>query len=259
MKWGTCSSPLVVDDLLIVNPGAKKASLVALKLADGSVAWKSPGRPASHSSFIVAELGGKRQIVGYDSETLGGWDPKTGERLWEIRPPVPRDFNVPTPIALGDRLFVATENNGSRVYNFGPNGKPNASPSASNEELAPDSHSPVVVGNRVFGVWSSLHCLDLDNGLKRIWEGEDPAFRGYVSLIHDGRRLLATTTEGELLLIDGAAPKLRIISRLKLFTDDQGVYSHPALSNGKLFVRGSDRIVCLPLFPSPDAPSGVRK
>jgi outer membrane protein assembly factor BamB len=44
MKWGTCSTPLVVDDLLIVNPGAKQASLVALKLADGSVVWKSPGR-----------------------------------------------------------------------------------------------------------------------------------------------------------------------------------------------------------------------
>jgi len=247
MKWGTCSTPLVVDDLLIVNPGAKQASLVALKLADGGVVWKSPGRPASHSSFILAELGGKRQIVGYDSETLGGWEPATGKRLWEIRPPVPKDFNVPTPVAIGNRLLVATENNGARIYDFGSDGKPSPTPIGMNQNFAPDSHTPVVVGNRVFGVWGALYCLNLEDRLKPVWEGDDPAFRSYASLTHDGRNVLATSIEGELLLIDGAAPKFRIISRLKLFSDDQGVYSHPAFSGGNLYLRGSDRIVCQPL------------
>jgi outer membrane protein assembly factor BamB len=256
MKWGTCSTPLVVDDLVIVNPGAKDASLVALKLADGSVVWKSPGRPASHSSFIVAVLGGKRQIVGYDSETLGGWDPATGERLWELRPPNPKDFNVPTPVAVGNRLLVATENNGARVYDFGPDGKPKPEPAGVHEDLAPDSHTPVVVGSRVFGVWGRLYCLDLAKNLAPLWEGADQAFRGYASIIHDGRNLLATSVEGELVLIDGAAPELRVISRLKLFPDDQGVYPHPALSDGRLYVRGSDRVVCLPLFAANvDAPA----
>jgi outer membrane protein assembly factor BamB len=255
LKWGTCSSPLVVEDLLIVNPGAKDASIVALKISDGSVAWKSPGRPPSHSSFILATLGGKRQIVGYDLETLGGWDTATGKRLWEIRPPNPKDFNVPTPIAIGDRLFVATENNGARLYEFGEGGKPKPAPIGEFESLAPDSHTPVVVKDRLFGVWGSLFCLDHTKKLAKIWEGDDQAFRGYASLIHDGRNVLATSVEGELLLIDASAPSMRVLSRTKLFPDDNGVYSHPALSNGRLYVRGSDKIVCLPLL-EPEAKAG---
>ncbi len=35
-KWGMTATPLIVDDKLIVNPGAEKASLVALDRASGS-------------------------------------------------------------------------------------------------------------------------------------------------------------------------------------------------------------------------------
>ena len=250
MKWGTCSTPLVIDNVVIVNPGAKDASIVALKIADGSVVWKSPGRPPSHSSFIVAKLGRIRQIVGYDSETLGGWDPATGNRLWEIRPANPKDFNVPTPVAAGNRLIVATENNGARVYEFGEDGRPKNGPSGVHQDFAPDCHTPVVIGDRVFGVWGRLYCLGLEKDLALQWEGEDPAFRQYASIIHDGRNLLVTSVEGELVLVDGAASSLRVLSRLKLFPDDLGVYSHPALSNGRLYVRGSDQIVCMPIQPA---------
>ena len=33
-KWGTCSSPLIVDDKLIVNPGGKDASLGRARTED---------------------------------------------------------------------------------------------------------------------------------------------------------------------------------------------------------------------------------
>ncbi|RPI86529.1 MAG: hypothetical protein EHM42_05920, partial [Planctomycetaceae bacterium] len=59
--WGTCSSPLLVDGRLIVNPGAPQASLAALDPESGDVLWTSRGEPAAYASFIVAELGGKRQ------------------------------------------------------------------------------------------------------------------------------------------------------------------------------------------------------
>src|SRR5207237_7959511 len=39
-NWGTSSSPLLVDGRLIVNPGGKDASLVALDPATGTVLWK---------------------------------------------------------------------------------------------------------------------------------------------------------------------------------------------------------------------------
>ena len=44
----------------------------------------------------------------------GGWDARTGRRLWTLVPPHSGDFNVPTPLVHEGRLMVATENNGAR-------------------------------------------------------------------------------------------------------------------------------------------------
>ena len=121
--WGTCSTPLVVGDSLIVNPGSADASLVALSLYTGEVLWKTPGGPSAYGSLILGTFGGVRQIVGYDAQSLGGWDPNTGQRLWTLAPAKKGDYNVPTPVDVSGRLLVATENNGTRLHAFDPNGR----------------------------------------------------------------------------------------------------------------------------------------
>ncbi len=105
-----------VDDKLIINPGAPDASLAALDRKTGKVLWKSAGKPHAYASFVLHGEGASRQIIGYDRESLGGWDPTTGKRRWTITPITPKDFNVPTPIVAGNDLLVSTENNGTRRY-----------------------------------------------------------------------------------------------------------------------------------------------
>jgi hypothetical protein len=90
-----CAAPLVVDEKLIVNPGGSKASVVALHRLTGEVLWQSPGAPAACASFILAEVAGKRQVVGYDVRSAGCRDLATGKRLWTLEPEEKRDFNVP--------------------------------------------------------------------------------------------------------------------------------------------------------------------
>ncbi len=245
--WGMCSTPLVVDDLLIVNPGGPNASLVALDCLTGRTRWTAPGLPAAYSAFIRGEFGGRRQIVGYDQQSLGGWDVKTGERLWQLVPRIEGDFNVPTPIALDGGLLVATENNGTRFYRFDESGR--IIPQAASEyaDLSPDTATPVVTRGRVFGAHAGLHCLDARDGLKRIWHREDDTLGDYASLIADDERVLIITVRGELILLDGKADECAIISRLQLFEDEAEVYSHPALVGTRLYVRGGSSVVCMDL------------
>lgn len=245
--WGVCSSPLVVDGKLIVNPGAPSASLAALDPQRGDTLWKSPGEVAAFGSFIAAELGGKRQIVGYDKTTLGGWDIATGKRLWTLKPEQPNDFNVPTPIASQGKLIVSTENNGTRAFRFDALGKPVPRPIAVNLDLAPDTHTPVVVGSRLFGVWNTLYCLDVANGLKAVWQQQGDAFSGYASLIASESRVLVTSIKGELILVDAQAATYKEISRFSVFDGDEGVMAHPALVNKRLYVRGSESVACVEL------------
>lgn len=246
LVWGTCSSPLIVDGQLIVNPGARDASLVALDPESGEVRWKSPGDAAAFASFVVGELGGVRQLVGYDKKSLGGWATDSGKRLWRLVPPVADDFNVPTPVVYQGQLLVTTENNGTRLYGF-REGRIVEEPLAINQDLAPDSHSPVVAGSRVFGLWGGLHCLDLSAALTTVWHGHDKALEDYGSLVATEERVLAIGHTGELILVDANVPQFEVNSRLAVFDDDRGVYSHPAFIDRWMYLRGTSELICLNL------------
>lgn len=245
--WGMTSSPLIVDGKLIVNPGGKFASLVALDPKTGKTVWQSPGRPAAYAAFITRTEGGTSQLIGYDETSLGGWDVKTGRRLWKLIPRESGDFNVPTPIAVGKQLLVTTENNGTRLYDF-QNQELIPKPTAIHDGLTPDTTTLVTWKGRAFGTWNGiLYALDLKKNLKEVWTAEDDAFGDYCSLIAGNGRVLITTLRGELLLVDAESDKYRLISRLNPFTERAEVYSHPAVVGTRLYIRGSKSVLCIEL------------
>jgi outer membrane protein assembly factor BamB len=246
--WGTCSSPLIADGKLIVNPGAPQASLLALAPKTGEVLWQSPGGPAGYGSLIYGVFGGVAQVVGYDRTTLGGWDIKTGKRLWKLEPPNEGDFNVPTPIQVGDQLLVGTENNATRLYAFDCQGRIVAEPIAVNEDLAPDMSTPVVIDDHAYCVWGELYCLDLKNGLRTKWRGEDDAFAIYGTIIGGTDHLLVCGAGGELVLVAADSDRFRVVSRLRPFEQSNpDFYSHPALVGKRLYMRGEHALMCLEL------------
>jgi outer membrane protein assembly factor BamB/ABC-type phosphate/phosphonate transport system substrate-binding protein len=248
LTWGMCAAPLVVDGKLIVNPGAPKASLAALDLRTGKTLWQTPGGQAAYSPFIVGRFGGVRQIVGYDADSLGGWAPDTGRRLWTHRPPEDGDFNVPTPVPVGDKLLLATENNGTRLHAFDAKGRLIAKPLAINPDLAPDTTTPVVLDGLVFGSSDgSLFCLDANDGLKTLWSQEDDLFMDHASFIGGNGRLLVMTIEGELQLVAADRKRYRLLGSQNVFGADidEEVWSHPALVGNRLYIRGAGAAVCI--------------
>jgi len=243
--WGTCSTPLIVGDFLIVNPGAAEASLVALGLRTGETIWKTPGAPPGYGSLILGTFGGVRQIVGHDATSLGGWDPNTGHRLWTLQPDKKGDYNVPTPIDVFGRLLVATENNGTRLYSFDPGGRIRPVPVAQNRDLAPDTVTPVVVEGLVFGCSRGLFCLDPYDRLKTLYRAEtDELFKQHTTFIAGGGHVLAVTVGGELVLFKAARDGFTLVDRLRVF-DRTEVWSHPALVGHRLYLRSLNEICCI--------------
>ncbi len=243
--WGLCSTPLIVDEFLIVNPGAQGASLVALGLYTGEVIWKTPGELAAPASLILGTFGGVRQIVGYDAVSLGGWDPNTGERLWTLLPHKKGDYNVATPVNVNGRLLVATKNNGTRLYEFRGGGRARPVLVAENLDLAPDISTPVAIDGLVFGCSAGLFCLDLDDGLKTLYCAEDDeAFKDYAALIVGNDYILAASVQGELVLLEASRETFSPVSRLRVFKDTE-VWSHPALVGDRLYLRSMKEVCCI--------------
>ncbi len=246
--WGTCSTPLLIGDYLIVNPGAPAASLAALDRQSGNPLWRSPGRASGYGSFISGIFGGVWQVIGHDAVSLGGWDPVTGRRLWELTPPVDGDFNVPTPVALEDgTLLVSTENNGTRRYGFGTNGQILAKPLAVNPDLVPDIATPVLAGGCVYGTAGSLVCLDAET-LETRWRNEDPPFDRYCTLLSDGTRVAALSLAGELVLFEAGTRRYKESGRVNLFeglpAHDREIWSHPVIAGSRIYCRDQLAVYC---------------
>jgi hypothetical protein len=245
--WGYCGTPLVTGELVVGAPGGKDASIAALDRQTGTMRWQTPGPGAAHSSLIAGTFGGRRQIVGYDAISLGGWDPHTGERLWTLVPPTSGDFNVPTPVAWRDRLFVATENNGARLYGFDRRGRIHPQPLSINETFCPETSSPVIVGTRVFGCASELRSLTLSGNLEETWRAQDVEPTLHATLMATEQRVLIFTHEGELALVDPTGAEPRTVARQRVLEAGTEVYAHPAISARRLFLRNDTTLYCLRL------------
>jgi outer membrane protein assembly factor BamB len=243
--WGTCSTPLVVDDKVIVNPGAKDASLAALNLETGEVLWKTPGESPAYASLILGTFGGVRQIVGYDATSLGGWDPNTGQRLWTLMPPEKGDFHVTTPVEVDGQILLSTARNGTRLHRFDPAGRIDPVPVAWNADLCPDTATPTVVNDLVFGCSGGLLCLDLRDNLRALCKmRDDAAFKSHAAFIAGNGRVLGLSVEGELVLLKASRDDLTPVSRLPLLQDGE-VWSRPALIGDRLYVRSMTEVCCI--------------
>jgi outer membrane protein assembly factor BamB len=243
--WGFSGTPLAFDDQLVVQVGSPIANLVSFNIADGVERWREGKEQISYSSFVAANPNGIEQLIGLDKVSIGGWSPTDGHRLWTITPELSGDFNVPTPIVRDDLMWLVSENNGLRLYRF-ENGVPSKQPLHSVAELCPDSHTPVVVGNRLFVAFDGLHCLDALT-LKTIWYSDAEHLMGYASLIGSESRLLVLTQSGALTLFDISGPQPQELGSRQLGSDID-FQSHPAYSNGHLFVRVGKSLACYRLI-----------
>jgi len=252
--WGFCATPLVVGRRIIVPAGSPRASLVALDAETGSTVWVCPGRPPGYGNMIAVNVGGFPQVVWHDSETLGGWDVRTGKRLWTVKPEAPHDFNVPTPALIGTRLLVATENNGARLYRFLADGRLTAKPIAHADSARPNTASPVIIDETAWvASEGGLFALDIRNRLKVVWKAEESPFLQHASLFAAPGRVLGVLLDGTVFLLPSrpapdAKPLLRKLPVLSPLEEDEvAVWSHPALVGDRLYVRTNRELLCVSL------------
>jgi outer membrane protein assembly factor BamB len=261
LKFGVSASPLVEDDKVIVLAGGKGASLVAFNRATGAVAWKALDDPASYASPIAFDHGGRRQLVALTGEGVVALDPKTGELFW--RQPF-KDLlaeSSTTPVHVGDLLVASSVSLGSVALKLGTaDGKPTAAVAWKNPALSCYFSTPVAVGDKyLYMVTGSmakaltgraeadLKCVELASG-KVLWTREKVG-RYHAALLRTGdQKLLMLTDGGELVLIDPDPAGYRELARSKVCGE---CWAHPALANGKLYLRDNRELMCLQLGEAP--------
>lgn len=107
-NFGSGTSPLIVDDRVIVNRDQAKASaLLAFGLRDGRLLWQTPRGDAntSYGTPILWKQKSGAELVVPGSLVLRGYDLKSGQERWSVRG-LP-SFVCTTPTVGPDLLFFA--------------------------------------------------------------------------------------------------------------------------------------------------------
>lgn len=244
--WGWSGSPVHHEGLIIFQPGATESSMVAVKIDDGEIEWETPGGRAAYTSPIIAQFAGKPQVVTCDASFWMGFDAKTGKQIWRLKPERNGEFHVPTALALGNRLMITGEVNGGRLYDFDKSGKIIPKASSTQINFAPDTHSPVKVGNSIVGIHNALWVMSAEN-LEQSLEIEQSEFTGHCSVISDGKRFMVLTDSGILFLYELVDSKVKLLGQLKLIDQGARIYAHPAWIDGHLMFREGTRVHCVKL------------
>jgi outer membrane protein assembly factor BamB len=107
-QWGPASSPIIVDNLAIVqNDRHKDSFLVAFDLATGKETWRSPRTEwPAWSTPALLHANGRAELVTNSPHFIRGHDPRTGKELWRVEDPK-GEVKVVTPVA-SDGLMIVT-------------------------------------------------------------------------------------------------------------------------------------------------------
>jgi outer membrane protein assembly factor BamB len=241
IQWGLSESPLVLGDRILVTPGGRGASIVAVRKTDGSLIWKSQSDEPGYSSALLHPIGSVQQAVVFTAERALGVDVTDGRLLWSYNRVANQTANIATPIARGDRVFLSSDyGTGAALLALTADGKGvKASELYFSHEMRNHHASSVLVGDYLYGFSSSiLTAMHFDTG-KVAWRDRSV---GKGSLVVADDRLYLFSESGTVGLAEASPENYVEKGRFQLKTGNLPTWSHPVVSGGKLFIRDQDTL-----------------
>jgi outer membrane protein assembly factor BamB len=245
--YGVATSPIIDQGRLIVYVGGSgNGALIAFAPATGAVLWTTKGDGPGYASPVVADLAGVRQVVTITDANLEGLSVDKGELLWKL--PFTTDYvqNAVTPVVSGDLvIYTGLEHAVKAVRIVKTGAGVAAQPVWENPEVASYMSSPVVSGNRVYGLShrkkGQLFCLDALTG-KTLWlsegrQGENAA------LLAGGGALFVLTTDSELLVAKQDGASFAVLKRYTVAPSP--TWAHPVVLGEGVVVKDSDSLAFL--------------
>jgi outer membrane protein assembly factor BamB len=242
--WGFASSPLVVDDVVIV---AASGRLAAYEVATGNPRWFGPARGGSYSSPHLMTIGGIAQILLLSSAGVTSVAPADGTLLWQHEWPGVTILQ-PARTADSDVLITTGDMSGGVgmrrvVVAHGASGW-SVEERWTSTGLKPYFNDFVVHKGYAFGFDGSiLACLDLQDG-KRQWKGGRYGHGQFV-LIPDQELLLVVSEEGEVALVRATPDQFTELARFKAI--EGKTWNHPVLVRDVLLVRNGEEMAAFRL------------
>ncbi|NUO83336.1 PQQ-binding-like beta-propeller repeat protein, partial [candidate division KSB1 bacterium] len=252
--WGFTTSPLAHEDLLIVaTGGTRNNALSAFNKKTGKVVWSAGADTVEYQSPLLANIGGRTQLVWAGYNFLSGCEPNTGKELWQYRHNGDGFYQrIVNPVLVeGDKMLLTNTAAQAKLLQITPNSAGYAvAETWKSSDLKRNYNIPVYYDGYVYGYSGDfLTCVNAGSGALA-WKSRPPG-NGFTILV-DGH-LIIMTKKGALHVAKASPEGYMEVAGMPLF--DKLVWSPPSFANGKIFVRDSfNEIACVAVAPRDATP-----
>jgi outer membrane protein assembly factor BamB len=243
--FGVATSPLLVDDHLLVNVGGRDAGIVAFDKNTGHEVWRATNHEASYSSPVVATIDGATRAVFLTREGIVVIDPRDGKitfsKHWRAR--ISASVNAASPVVAGSDLFFSASYGTGAILLHVDHG---AFDEVWKNDESLSNHYTTSIANEGFlygfdgrqEEGARLRCVELKTG-KVLWSVDG---FGCGSMILADKHLLILHEKGSLISAAASPVAFKEFARAELLT---GPCRSPlALANGRLYARDPKRLCC---------------
>ncbi len=287
--FGVGSNPVIEGRLLIVMVGGSppqsqtvprgaldrvvgdNSGIVAFDKMTGQVVYRITDELASYASLKLATIDGRRWCFAFARGALVGFEPSTGKVDFHYpwRSSLRESVNASVPVVVNDQVFISEAYGpGSSLLQVRPGGYQVIwSDPPRSRQRAMQTHWNTAVFHEGFLYGSSgrhtnqaqLRCIDWKTG--EIQWSEPGWTLG--SLLYVDGHFVHLGEYGELLLLKANPERFEQVAVVRPVDQDgqpllrYPCWAAPILADGRLYVRGRDRVVCFQLVPQQDASPGA--
>ena len=242
---GFCSSPVLFDELVIVNGDHDGESyLVALNRATGELVWKVKRRheTRSYATPLIRSVGGRIQMALPGSQSVVSYHPLDGAEQWRIDGPT--EQFVASMVFNGELWFMTAGYPDRHILAIRPDGSGNVT----------DSHivwrttrgcayvpSPVICGRYLLVVSDGGVATQFDAATGEVTWTRRMGRRYSASLVTANGLVYFTSDDG-ITKVVRPGEEFELVATNEL---GEPCYASPALSRGEIIFRGETHLVCI--------------
>ena len=248
--WGYTESPLLDGDKIVCTPGGDQGAIAAFDKKTGRKLWQSVQftDDAQYASLVPATIHGVPQYLQLTMNHVAGVSAEDGKLLWQSNWPGETAV-IPTPINKDNFVYVtAGYGVGCKLVEIKSGQK--AEEVYANRVMKNHHGGVIRLGDHVYGHSDGVGwtCQDFMSG-EEVWSEKRALGKGAIGYA-DGRFYCLEESTGKVVLIE-ASPQgwkehgnFTLEPQSEIRSSSGRIWTHPVISNGKLFLRDQNYIYC---------------